>query len=535
MTTTPTARRWRGAMALLAATTIGVIGIAMPASAADPVSLINKDAKGSITLTKYSTPNDERPTTEGDGKPWTPPAGSNSTLLEGATFELYKVNDANLADKIDLTTNLGWQNLEKLITKVGKNPTAAEIALKEPNLGLALESEQTTGASGVVKWETLSLGLYYVVETKVPSGHKASQPFFVTIPMTDPVNLNDWMYDIHVYPKNIKDDTAKVPLDAEKHVVGDEIIWEIRTTIPNNNNLTILKITDILSEVLDFNAADASALQMQIGTTWEDTMNNNTWLTPGLDFSVNVAPSAGAGSNDKITATVAPSGLTKVNGKKGQTLITHIKTTVNNKFAGNGEVLNNAGIITNKPGSNIEEEATPPESISKYGKVRVNKVNAQGAALKDAKFDVYYSHLESPNFSNKTDPTVGYVKTPVTCDMTGKTFCEFSVRLSDWAENMTVTAGDSRYNYYFLVETQAPGDYELLAEPWKFVVEQSDVDGDYVKKVAIDVVNVKHGGGIELPFTGGAGTIMFVVIGAALLAGATAMTVIRSRQRKSEV
>ncbi|MSS83691.1 LPXTG cell wall anchor domain-containing protein [Actinomycetaceae bacterium WB03_NA08] len=41
----------------------------------------------------------------------------------------------------------------------------------------------------------------------------------------------------------------------------------------------------------------------------------------------------------------------------------------------------------------------------------------------------------------------------------------------------------------------------------------------------LSVENVKRGAGIQLPFTGGPGTVLFIVAGVLLVAGATALTV----------
>ena len=67
---------------------------------------------------------------------------------------------------------------------------------------------KTTDTSGVVKFEELPLGLYLVLETETPdSVRTACEPFFVSVPMTKVSTdtnggLTDWLYDVHVFPKN---------------------------------------------------------------------------------------------------------------------------------------------------------------------------------------------------------------------------------------------------------------------------------------------------------------------------------------------
>lgn len=59
-----------------------------------------------------------------------------------------------------------------------------------------------TGEDGVTAATGLPLGLYLLVETKVPANvHTTVDPFFVSLPMTDE-NGEKWLYDVDVYPKN---------------------------------------------------------------------------------------------------------------------------------------------------------------------------------------------------------------------------------------------------------------------------------------------------------------------------------------------
>ena len=74
-----------------------------------------------------------------------------------------------------------------------------------------------TGADGITSATGLPLGLYLLVETKVPANVNTTvDPFFVSLPMTDESG-DRWMYDIDVYPKNQTD----IP-DLDKLVRQDD-------------------------------------------------------------------------------------------------------------------------------------------------------------------------------------------------------------------------------------------------------------------------------------------------------------------------
>lgn len=78
---------------------------------------------------------------------------------------------------------------------------------------------------------------------------------------------------------------------------------------------------------------------------------------------------------------------------------------------------------------------------------------------------------------------------------------------------------------YFLVETQAPAGYEILDGAVTFTT--GDADGDNVITLT-DVENTKDTG-INLPQTGGAGTVALTAAGVVLVAGAAAF-IVRSRK-----
>lgn len=512
MDTNNTKRFGRAAAAVIAAGMLSVLTIAMPAAAAIDPYTIDPGRTGSITLTKYSTPANEVSAIQGTGKQDPAAPTPNSVPLAGASFQVYKVNKTGL----DLTTSAGWSALESLISTTGPNPSQAALT-GVGGVSLAAQGEKTTDASGTLKWSNLPLGLYYVTETAVPAGHKASAPFFVTLPMTDPVNRDAWMYDVFVYPKNAQDSTTKIPLDTDVKVPGDPLAWEISTVIPSST-VTIMRFEDVLDPALDYKSVEA-----QIGTPWGAA--SATTLTAG-DFT-----STYNAATRQVTVALTAAGLAKVNANQGKTLLVHINTVVNSNYAG---IVNNAAtVITNKPGSNTDtEQVVTPGSQSKYGKITVNKTDTAGTPLSGAQFKVYYSHVASPNFGDKTQPTSGIADTGVVCDMTaaGVTSCTDEVRFSDFAENTQLAAGDARWNYYWLVETKSPTGYELLTTPIAFQVTKDNTDAAFTLPT-ITVENVKRGGGLVLPFTGGAGSIAFVSVGLALLAGGVVLMVVRARRK----
>lgn len=192
---------------------------AMPAMAASdgetttppPANPVWTETEGSITIHKYewNGKNGEAGTGEaGDSLP-SNDKGETPTPLAGATFTVYQVkNEEDLKkyyDGKDVDWPTSWEDYAekdattggyKLNSKASSDSSVIKVGSK------------TTNTSGVVKFEKLPLGLYLVLETETPDSVKtACVPFFVSVPMTKVSTdtnggLTDWLYDVHVFPKN---------------------------------------------------------------------------------------------------------------------------------------------------------------------------------------------------------------------------------------------------------------------------------------------------------------------------------------------
>ena len=188
-----------------------------PATTANPVWT---ETEGSITIHKYEwnggagksgtgEPGDSLPSND---------KGETPTPLAGATFTVYQVKSADeLKDYYDgkvVTWPTSWEDYAEPDATTGGYKLKSDVAETVTEVG-----SKTTDASGIVQFgkETgkdgqkkagLPLGLYLVLETETPdSVRTACEPFFVSVPMTKVSNdtnggLTDWLYDVHVFPKN---------------------------------------------------------------------------------------------------------------------------------------------------------------------------------------------------------------------------------------------------------------------------------------------------------------------------------------------
>lgn len=200
---------------------------AMPAMAADddgttPGTTPNPvwtETEGSITIHKYEwNETNKGPATgekeDADSLP-SNDKGEKPTPLAGATFTVYQVKNANELKKYYDGEEVTWP---KSWTEYAEKDTATGGYKLKDGVTATPFGSKTTDASGIVQFgkvpgeggetEVLPLGLYLVLETETPdSVRTACEPFFVSVPMTkvsDDANggLTDWLYDVHVFPKN---------------------------------------------------------------------------------------------------------------------------------------------------------------------------------------------------------------------------------------------------------------------------------------------------------------------------------------------
>lgn len=264
-----------------------------PAPTANPVWT---ETEGSITIHKYEWNDDTRgpatgelgdagnlPSKDADGKTEKP------TPLAGATFTVYQVkNEEDLKDYYDgknVTWPTSWEEYAEKDTTTGGYKLKTGVSATE-------FGSKKTDASGVVQFgkvqeEVLPLGLYLVLETETPDSVKtACEPFFVSVPMTKVSTdtnggLTDWLYDVHVFPKN---STAYGQAVLQK--VGKQSGTDTEVTTMQSYKFKLYKKNEdgtwTWIEKKPANGVDNAG-------EWLDADNKTGVLTTGADGKINVS------------------------------------------------------------------------------------------------------------------------------------------------------------------------------------------------------------------------------------------------------
>lgn len=167
----------------------------------DTTDTTGKPKTGSLTIHKYEyngtdtankgTGSETDTANKGTGSETdTVPKGAKP--LAGAGFTLYKVADVN-----DLTKYYSKNPTD--LPSVDSYFSNGEIDSSKVK---ATVREVITNAEGIAEFTDLQLGFYVVIETTTPDKVTTpADPFLVSIPMTT-VDGDNWLYDVHVYPKN---------------------------------------------------------------------------------------------------------------------------------------------------------------------------------------------------------------------------------------------------------------------------------------------------------------------------------------------
>lgn len=535
-------RTFRLSAAAVSALAVCSLSITVPAFAADPiatggapaanVALINDDASANLHLSKYSgAPTNGR----NDG---TPIGGvAERQGLAGVQYRISRVTG------VDLTTNEGWQAAAAQYNGLAGGTVPATT---DPRTG-------TTNAQGQLSFTGLPLGLYYVEEIKAPAGYTMAAPFLVTLPMTNPSDRTQWMYDVYVYPKNQADEMTKTVTDKGSVTTEDgltygaagnhALAYTLTSSITDNNDpLGMYVIYDDLHPSVSFTGA---TLALTPGTA----------LTAGTDYEVWTAATASGPFTRYTSGTVAggpvvsivmtDAGLAKLEANRGSSVTTTINATVQKRDA-DGVIENKASFVPNgawwsqngTPGVNPETPGTTPpgtsvpgipsnEVLSKYGDVSITKYDGgdANAMLAGAEFAVFAdaNNDESCTVAEMVDANRigGIVTTAANGVATFK-----GLQTSNFYDNAT----QSDLITYCLVETKAPQGYNLNADPIAFTVSQG-ADGN-LALANLRVANEKTNLNNSLPLTGGDGIAMLSLAGLALIGGGAAYYAVSARKRR---
>lgn len=471
-----------------------IMSISMMLSLCTGISIHAADAEpttGSITVHKLKVKDQadyEKLKERGNGNLITNlPAGTQP--MEGAQFKLEKVKETG--NKLDVDT----AEIDTTFTAtVGK-----------------------TDAKGEFIFNNLDFGVYKLSELPNAEATKIMDPVLIQLPLYNEVYKTDaskpeFLYDVHVYPKNLLHQDAPsiskdVKVEGNQYASFDyneEFPWIIKTGIPTGiDTAKKYEITDKLDTQLDYvSTQEPKVAYRKVG----GTAAQDTDLIKDTDYTLVYAD-----DTRTLTLSVTEAGRKKlanaVNGEVVLTFYTKLNTT-----AAMGVAIENTAKLDyiNADDKRYQPESETPEVHT--GGINVKKIDLDdnSKVLAGAKFKIYTSEADAKKQENavKRDGK-DYEVTSNTKGIASFIGLKYGTTGKDAATDELK---------YWLVETEAPTvdgvQYNRLHDPIEVTVNATSHEATAFYTVKNAKTNY------ELPFTGGVGTIIFIAGGLALVGAA---------------
>lgn len=441
------------------------------------------------------------------------------------TFSFFKIADLNLTTG-KYTSTIDDTALEDAVngtyseSKSQNILTACDTLYKNNKeaFGTAATTISFSSATTEATATVTDPGLYYVYCTSKPAKVTGVQSSLASLPYFDGTNYVSADQTEHNLAEKVSTSSVSVDKTADKTYVGDNnktVTYTLTASTAGSidNQLKKYAIVDTMDEGLTFN-------ENSVVVKYDGAVDA---LTLGTDYSIEKNYTY-TGKNGEATATFAvvfeSATLESEEFYNAKTVVVTYTADLNVKAKLNTPITNTDGLVYgNDSDTNFEPGKNSPDVFT-YG-MKVVKVNGNDKTQKlaDAEFQIF------------TDPEA---KTPLTVDgkkVVAKT--DATGEATFVLEGTTTTFKFDATQTYYAKEIAAPTGYNLNSSVFTVSIDKSKeytfvgniADGDNVA-----VANYP----VTVPKTGGMGTMMFYVGGAALIACAGVLLFVLKRKKAAK-
>ena len=476
------------------------------------------------------------------------------------------------------------------------NSTVVKNALERYVAANGAAAMPLTDTYGKTKAEDLDLGLYLIVETRVPENVvSTTDPFLISLPMTavNGTNAADggtrWIYDVTVYPKNQtgeptlmktlreskantgKNNGTSTITDGFAHTGtasgGDTVEYQILSTLPaitsESTYLTSYSFVDTLSQGLTYTKGNV-VLEFFTDSGCMDSVAK--WLETDGKFTVSYAASE---FGEAMTITMTKTGLEEINSAKtvyteasmvnsGYSDLT-LRITYTAKLDSDDSVV--YGDDSNPNQVTLTWRRTSADSVGTlkddchlytYGIDLTKKFSDSKGDFSKVEF-VLHNDTDNYFVQAKLDESDGIYY--VTAHVADEKDATHFIPVTSGSTPGKVIVKGLEDDTYQITEVRTDSGYTLLKENIQVVISQTEsetlcgnhhlltasakVDGNAVTMLvdngsanAEAPLTVVNTRGFDLPETGDNGTMMFTVAGILLMAGAAAMIFLSLRKKQ---
>lgn len=363
---------------------------------------------------------------------------------------------------------------------------------------------QTVAADGTATFAGLAMGEYFIRPTSTTSVYQ------LMLQKVEPtVSGNKYVIDDVTFTAKHKEVTVDKTADKTSVTKNEKVTYTIEVDVPTYASQAVDKsfyVADLLPDGLTIDVGSikvqiegvdvaAAAYTLETTPTAEYTFKLNVSTA---QYAANWSANGGKALVITYTATLNDNDTTKVNTKETN------KVTFD---------------YSNYPYvANSHKQKTDTVDVTTFA-IKIDKFvdGDEGTKLAGAKFDLYRTVY--PGETGVTIPHTSIQGIKLEGDKV--TAADGSVTFEKYEANRT------KYDYY-LVETQAPSGYNILDK----AVKVNFTDTDVAATAGVYTVKVKNASGIQLPITGGTGTVIFTIIGIALMVGAVVLFVVSRKKAK---
>jgi hypothetical protein len=503
MSTSITRRLGAAIGTVVLAAAVALVNVA-PAQAVTLPGNIDPNQPRSFTVHKFALgPNNGQNAGTGQQLPSTAGLG---TPLPGAVFTATQVAG------VDLTTPEGWTVANSL------SPQAASTRLT----GAPFTSAPSAADGTATFPADMPLGLFYVQETVLPAAAtNPTAPFLVSLPLpTGPVGApaNQWIYDVHVYPKNAVTETTKTrvpaPANSAEARNPDLIRWAIASSVPTlaaGDTITSFSLTDTVPGALVFPASPPAGVSPSTVTvTNAGGITQNFAL--GADYTItNTAATATAEATSVLSFTSA--GLTRLTTMQGGLVSFNVLTRAVS--------IPSNGLITNSATANINGALETVTGTTPIGQLTVFAYESNNGGPRTALGGaVYQVYLNQNDANNQQNPITINGSTNWTTGANGIVAIPIITPGNYYVREITPPTG-------FNLPQSNPVQAVVVAGPTSTVPPvQNYVEFNHTQVSASNFL---------LPLTGGDGGLWFGLGGGALVAIAIGAAIAAARRRAGTV